>query len=332
MDIKKQTNKYSATKQHVYQYEFSAAVNEMLYSKNDIKELRADYDTGSIKITIFPILAGIFLSLNEEIGSSIPFDEKIYNYELTTINQCLTGRCEFKHPGEAVSYISPQLTCIARKRRMDAFYYPLGKYTGLEISIIESLIDESTKDFLGIFSIDIEQLISKYLSQTETFIGKADARLLTSFKELYQLLSTKNLGRIRLKVLEIFELLLSEDVVSPSKSNYLTSGQAAMARRTHDILTSDLSKHIPVHEIAAELGVSETSLKNYFKEVYGSCISDYMKEKRMKYAADKLQNTSLSILEIASSIGFSNQGRFAKVFHDYYKCKPLEYRRNHSPY
>ena len=104
-----------------------------------------------------------------------------------------------------------------------------------------------------------------------------------------------------------------------------------MARRTHDILTSDLSKHIPVHEIAAELGVSETSLKNYFKEVYGSCISDYMKEKRMKYAADKLQNTSLSILEIANSIGFSNQGRFAKVFHDYYKCKPLEYRRNHSP-
>ncbi|MCR5544152.1 MAG: AraC family transcriptional regulator [Eubacterium sp.] len=313
------------------QEEFSAAVKEMLLSKNEIRELKADYETGSIKITIFPITAGIFLSLNEESGASIPFDEKIYNYELTTINQCLTGRCEFKHPGEAVSYISPQLTCIARKRRMDAFYYPLGNYTGLEISIIESLIDETTRDFLSNFSIDMDILISKYLNQTETFIGKTDARLLTSFKELYQLLSTRNLGRIRLKVFEIFELLISEDVVSPSKSNYLTSGQAAMARRTHDILTMDLSKHIAVREIAEELGVSETSLKNYFKEVYGSCISDYMKEKRMKYAADKLQNTSLSILDISNSIGYSNQGRFAKVFHDYYKCKPLEYRRNHSP-
>jgi AraC-like DNA-binding protein len=315
---------------NVNHLEFSAAVKEMLFSKNDIKELRADYDTGSIKITIFPIATGIFLSLNEETGSSIPFDEKIYNYELTTINQCLTGRCEFKHPGEAVSYISPQLTCIARKRRMDAFYYPLGKYTGLEISIIESLIDENTKDFLSIFSIDMKQLISKYLKQTETFIGKTDARLLTAFRELYQILTTRNLGRIRLKVLEIFELLISEEVVSPSKSSYLTSGQAAMARRAHDILTCDLSRHIAVREIAAELGVSETSLKNYFKEVYGSCISDYMKEKRMKYAADKLQNTSLSIFDIASSIGFSNQGRFAKVFHDYYKLRPLEYRRNHS--
>ena len=123
-------------------------------------------------------------------------------------------------------------------------------------------------------------------------------------------------------------MLISEEVISPSKSNYLTSGQAAIARRTHERLTSDLSRHISAREIAEELGVSETSLKNYFKEVYGSCISDYMKEKRMKYAADKLQNTSLSIFDIANSIGYSNQGRFAKVFHDYYKCKPLEYRRS----
>ena len=307
---------------------FSTALKDMLFSKNEIRELSATYDKGSIKITIFPITTGIFLSLNEETGTSIPFDEKAYTYELTTINQCLAGRCEFKHPGEAVSYISPQLTCIARKRRMDAFYYPLGNYTGLEISIIESLIDETTRDFLSIFSIDVELLISKYLKNTETFIGKVDARLLTSFKELYQLLTTRNLGRIRLKVLEIFEMLISDEVVSPSKSNYLTSGQAAIARRTHERLTSDLGRHISAREIAGELGVSETSLKNYFKEVYGSCISDYLKEKRMKYAADKLQNTSLSILEIANSIGYSNQGRFAKVFYDYYKQKPLEYRRN----
>ncbi|MBQ8950271.1 MAG: helix-turn-helix transcriptional regulator [Eubacterium sp.] len=310
--------------------EFSKAFDEMTYSKDKIKELSVSFDTGNIKITAFPIISGIYLSLNEVNGSVIPFDEKIYRYNLITINQCLDGRCEFKHPEEAVSYISPQLTCIARKRRMDAFYYPLGHYTGLEISIIESLIDGNTREFLRTFSIDIEQLIIKYLEHTDTFIGKSDNRLLTLFRELYQLVTRKNLGRIRLKLLEIFELLLSEDVISPSKSNYLTSGQAAMARRAHDILTSDLSRHIAVHEISSKLGISETGLKNYFREVYGSGISDYMKEKRMKYAADKLQNTSLSVLDIANSIGYSNQGRFARVFYEHYKCKPLEYRRNHT--
>ena len=313
------------------QNEYSKLLEDLLITKDKIKSLEDTFETGSIKITIFPITSGIYLSLNEAIGTSIPFDEKAYKYELTTINQCLVGRCEFKHPEEAISYISPQLTCIARKRQMDAFYYPLGSYTGLEISIIESLLDENTKDFLNNFSIHIDCLIDKYLHQTETFIGRTDNKLLQNFKELYQLLSKKNLGRIRLKTLEIFELLISEDVIYPFESHYLTSSQASLARRAHDILTNDLSKHISARIVADKLGISETSLKNYFKEVYGSCISDYMKTKRMKYAANKLQDTSLSILDVANSVGYTNQGRFAKVFYEYYKLKPLEYRRkNHN--
>ncbi|SEP55931.1 AraC-type DNA-binding protein [Lachnospiraceae bacterium NE2001] len=310
------------------QSKYVKKVNALLNGKNEIQMLEEQFSTGSMRITVFPITTGIFLSLNEVVGTSIPFDENLYKYEMTTINQCISGRCEFKHPEEAVSYISPQLTCIARKRRMDSFHYPLGNYTGLEISIVEALLDENTKKNLDQFSIDIDHLLGKYLNDTETYIGRTDNKLQVRFKELYQLLDKKNLGRIRLKVLEIFELLISEDVIYPFESHYLTSGQAALARRTHDILTSDLSKHIPAKDIAADLGVSETSLKNYFKEVYGLCLSDYMKEKRMKYAADKLQNTSLSILDIANSVGYTNQGRFAKVFYDYYKLRPLEYRRN----
>lgn len=309
-------------------YKYVKKVNALLSGKNEIQTLEERFSNGSMRITVFPITTGIFLSLNEVIGTSIPFDENIYKYEMTTINQCIAGRCEFKHPEEAVSYISPQLTCIARKRRMDSFNYPLGNYTGLEISIIEELLDENTKKSLDQFSIDIDRLLGKYLNDTETYIGRSDNKLQGRFKELYQILSTKNLGRIRLKVLEIFELLISEEVIYPFESHYLTSSQAALARRAHDILTNDLSKHIPAKDIAMSLGVSETSLKNYFKEVYGLCLSDYMREKRMKYAADQLQNTSLSILDIANSVGYTNQGRFAKVFYDYYKSKPLEYRRN----
>ena len=150
------------------QNEYSKLLVDLMKTKDEIQILEDTFETGSIKITIFPITTGIYLSLNEAIGTSIPFDEKAYKYELTTINQCITGRCEFRHPGEAISYISPQLTCIARKRKMDAFYYPIGNYTGLEISIIESLIDEDTRRFLNDFSIDIDYIIDKYLHNTET--------------------------------------------------------------------------------------------------------------------------------------------------------------------
>lgn len=304
------------------------AFKDLIHGLKNIKELKTEFDTGTVKITVFPIVPGLYLSLNEVTGSSIPFDENVYDYELTTINQCIYGRCEFRHPGESVSYISPQLTCIARKRKMNAFYYPLGYYTGIEISIIEELIDESTKRLLSLFSINIASLINKYLTVTETYIGRSDSPLLSLFNELYLFIEKKSLGRVRLKVLEILYYLLKEDIPELKDSHYLTSGQVAMARHVNDILTSDLSKHIAIKDIAVKLNVSETSLKNYFKEVYGTCISEYMKNKRMKFAADKLQNTSLSILDIANSVGYTNQGRFAKVFNDFYNMNPLEYRRN----
>ena len=307
--------------------DYSNAFWELTKYPDEIKVLSSSFETGTIRVTAFYIIPGIFLSLNEATGNSIPFDEKMYDFELTTINQCISGRCEFKHPGEAVSYISPQLTCIAKKRNMNAFYYPLGHYTGLEISIIEDLIDISTKRMLHTFSIDIDKLLEKYLKHNDTYIGHASPELLSMFGDLYLLINKRNPGMIRLKVLEILAFFLDEELLLPADSHFLTSGQASLARRMNEILTSDLSRHIAAKDIASSLGVSETSLKNYFKEVYGMCISDYMKNKRMKYAADKLTHTSLSILDIANSVGYTNQGRFAKVFYDYFNMNPLEYRR-----
>ena len=311
------------------QNEFSKAFFELTKNPDEIKEMSSSFKEGNIRITAYHIVPGIFLSLNEVTGSSIPFDENMYSYELTTINQCISGRCEFKHPHESVSYISPQLTCIAKKRKMNAFNYPLGYYTGLEISIIKKLITEETKDLLNCFFIDIETLLDRYLSSAYTYIGRTDSELLTLFNDLSLLVEKQNLGAIRLKVLEILSHLLREDMIIPADLHYLTSGQALAARRAHSILTADLSKHIAVKDIASSLGISETGLKNYFRNVYGSCISDYLKNKRMKYAADKLQNTSLSVLDIANSIGYSNQGRFAKIFFDFYNMNPLEYRRKY---
>jgi AraC-type DNA-binding domain-containing proteins len=307
--------------------DYNKAFFDLTKNPNTILRLSSSFETGSVNITAYCIASGLFLSLNEASGESIPFDDKQYSYKLTTINQCISGRCEFRHPGEAVSYISPQLTCIARKHKMDAFHYPLGYYTGLEISIIEELIDHQTKQFLNHFSIDINLLLNRYLRDTETYIGRTDTALLSLFNELYDFIKKDNIGQIRLKVLEVLSHFQHEEILVPVNSHYITSVQAGLARRVHSILTADLSRHIAMKDISSEMDVSETSLKNYFKEVYGSCISDYMKNKRMKYAADKLQNTSLSILDIANSVGYTNQGRFAKVFYDYYNMNPLEYRR-----
>lgn len=117
-----------------------------------------------------------------------------------------------------------------------------------------------------------------------------------------------------------------------SSQPFLTRTQAALAKKAQEILLTDLSRHISAARIAASLSVSETSLKNYFRSVYGMNLSTYLNHKRMELAAKLLSESDQNISDIARACGYVNQGRFAKVFKDFYHMKPLDYRRNkHLP-
>lgn len=126
--------------------------------------------------------------------------------------------------------------------------------------------------------------------------------------------------------------LYGKDVSCITSEPFLTRTQAALAKKAQEILLKDLSRHISAASIAASLGVSETSLKNYFRSVYGMNLSTYLNHKRMELAAKLLSESDQNISDIAKVCGYANQGRFAKVFKDFYHMKPLDYRRNeHLP-
>ena len=46
-----------------------------------------------------------------------------------------------------------------------------------------------------------------------------------------------------------------------------------------------------------------------------------------KKAAELLRTTDLKVIEIANSVGYENQWKFARVFADRYSVSPLEFRR-----
>ena len=122
--------------------------------------------------------------------------------------------------------------------------------------------------------------------------------------------------------------LLDERNVSPEKAlAFYTSVQVEIAKKAEQMLTADLKKHIPMKEIAQQFGISETSLKNYFRGVYGKNVSDYLRDLRMSVAEKLLVETKLPISEIASQVGYTKQGKFAEVFRQQFQMNPLEYRR-----
>ena len=53
----------------------------------------------------------------------------------------------------------------------------------------------------------------------------------------------------------------------------------------------------------------------------------YLRETRMKKAAELLSTTKLSVAEAAEQVGYINQSKFASVFKKQFGLSPLEYRR-----
>ncbi len=133
---------------------------------------------------------------------------------------------------------------------------------------------------------------------------------------------------IYIKCMELVEYLNRIDCKGTQlKRTYYTLSQVEIAKKTKEILTSDLTTRFTAKELAVRFGVSETSLKNYFRSVYGYGYSEFQQKIRMDTAAGLLKDTNKKIAEIAYEVGFSTQAKFGAMFKKCYGVTPLEYRR-----
>ena len=148
------------------------------------------------------------------------------------------------------------------------------------------------------------------------------------FQKLWRLSEKPSAFHLQIYTLELLHRLFNMEIRPPKTCGFYTETQVEIAKRAAQILSDDLRQHIPVRQIAERFSVSETSLKNYFRGVFGQNISVYLRETRMKKAAELLSTTKLSVAEAAEQVGYINQSKFASVFKKQFGLSPLEYRRS----
>ena len=180
----------------------------------------------------------------------------------------------------------------------------------------------------NLFNLNLSQLPDIYFGKKDTYIAEASSEMSKILERLWQLYETPSPFYMKLCVLELLHLLSdSKNIVHEKALTFYTSIQVEIAKKAEQILTADLKQHIPMKEIAQQFGISETSLKNYFRGVYVKNVSDYLRDLRMSIAEKILVETKLPISEIASQVGYTKQGKFAEVFRQQFQMNPLEYRR-----
>lgn len=99
---------------------------------------------------------------------------------------------------------------------------------------------------------------------------------------------------------------------------------------------ADIARYLELHfkekitlaDIAEKAGVSVSLILLRFREQFGTSPMKYLAEYRLKYAAELLGNTSLSVKNIADECGFPDSNYFIKCYKDYFGISPARQRRD----
>lgn len=286
------------------------------------------YPGGTVN-RVFELAPGVLFSFNHVMAESLPAWNTDSYESFITINHARSGVCEMQTDEGNYIYVKGGDICISREIPDRQFRFPTGQYEGIEICIIKE--NASDTGILPYLNIDTGAIASNYLDERHgTFISHFPDILEEPLKDLYAMAEsdTPDVPLLRIYGLMIMRMLTAAmPALKPSVISALTPGQLDMAGKAQQILTEHLEQRIPLRTIAQTMDVSESSLRNYFRAVYGMNVSDYLFEARMKKGQELLTGTDLPVGEIAHRVGYSSQSRFDAAFRRYTGCAPMEYRR-----
>jgi AraC family transcriptional regulator len=102
----------------------------------------------------------------------------------------------------------------------------------------------------------------------------------------------------------------------------LTIGQL---RRTRDFIEANLGKDLGLAELAANVRMSPYYFCRLFKQSTSLSPHQFVIRERIERAQELLKEHRLTMVEIASNLGFSDQSHFARVFHKLVGTSPRRY-------
>ena len=100
--------------------------------------------------------------------------------------------------------------------------------------------------------------------------------------------------------------------------------------RAMDIIESTLDRDVSLAGIAREVGLSRFHFLRAFKAATGLPPHRYQSQLRLARAKMLLRTTTLSIGEIASQVGYNDQGHFARRFRQHAGVSPTRFRHETS--
>lgn len=130
----------------------------------------------------------------------------------------------------------------------------------------------------------------------------------------------------------LLSLLLSKIVFSSSMNPKDGRNTTKLVAKARAYMEKNIHEKIDMNEIADMLGVSYTSFAVTFKNQTGESPIRFLRKLRLQKSRYELQNTNMSIKQIALDCGFSSSEYFCHFFREEIGVTPSEFRERQTQY
>lgn len=120
----------------------------------------------------------------------------------------------------------------------------------------------------------------------------------------------------------LFDKLLDRGREKQSRINKADIDKLSAIRTA---ILADLSQPPELTALAKMAGISQTKMKQLFKQTYGDTIYNYYQNQRMQEAGFLLKHAGYSVSEAGYHLGFSNLSHFSRLFEKHYGITPKKY-------
>ena len=109
-------------------------------------------------------------------------------------------------------------------------------------------------------------------------------------------------------------------------SHKIVKNNSPCVTRAIDYIEKNYTSEISIDDLCMELNINKCYFCSVFKKETGSTFINYLNSYKVEKSKELLKNTTLSLLDIALSVGFNNQSYYSTVFKKITSQTPLEFR------
>ncbi|HTI94166.1 MAG TPA: helix-turn-helix transcriptional regulator [Puia sp.] len=134
------------------------------------------------------------------------------------------------------------------------------------------------------------------------------------------------------RVMQLIYLLmeqLNKRTIGPNKND--DPELIARVFQARSLLVRDLSAPPTIASLARSILMSESQLKQSFREIFGVSIYQYFQNTRLEKARQLLAANKHTVKEVGYELGFTNIGHFSRLFERAYHVKPKKFQLELTP-